>query len=72
VSHATLKAVLTNRWVEVFGSVPLLVGLLLLGALQVVEDPRVLVWSTRLWRASWLLSAVFLVLVAARFAVLPS
>lgn len=64
------KSFLANPWVALLGSIPLLMTLCLLGALQTLDDARNVVWIHRLWRISWVLLPVFGVLVAARFILL--
>ena len=71
MTHA-LKTFLANPWIGALASLPLLVTLCLIGALQVLDDPRDAIGIQRLGRASWWLGGVFIVIVAARFILLSS
>jgi hypothetical protein len=67
-----LRDFVANPWIEAIASIPLLVTLLVVGALQVLDTPDGVIWIHRLWRASVWMGGVFLVLVATRFIVLSS
>jgi hypothetical protein len=72
MSQNLLRDFLANPWIEALASVPLLATLCLIGALQVLDDPRDAIGIQRLWKTSLWLGSIFLVVVAARFIVLAS
>ncbi len=71
MTHA-LKTFLANPWIGALASLPLLATLCLIGALQVLDDPRDAAGVQRLSKAGWWLGGVFVVIVAARFILLSS
>jgi hypothetical protein len=71
MSHV-LKEFVANPWIEAIACIPLLATLLLIGALQVLDTPEGVIWVHRLWKVSYRMAGVFVVLVATRFIVLSS
>jgi len=70
--EAVLRTLVAHPWVEALGSVPFLAAMSVLTGLQAVRPPDDAVWMRRLARASWILGSIFVVLMAARFALLAS